>query len=264
MKCRRYIKYEKREGKTFACLKENYRDLKTGKIKTETVVEFGIITQPVSFTMLEMINKMDWKYKYADRCLKRITEAIKDTEKKRKEKKETVKEKKEKEEMLWKKAKIVVPSKNKHVMSIKYLVEIGKKIGHYTYGDISNGRFLASIIPVPSENKRRVKKIDVLWFTKNKIRYAFEIENSGTIINALIRGYSIPYRGAKRIIISPKKHKERVFAAFSRPEIKQIGINSWNFLSFERLEMFYVRSKNKTKISQKDFGKNIINTPRGR
>ena len=117
---------------------------------------------------------------------------------------------------------------------------------------------------MPSENKRRVKKIDVLWFTKNKIRYAFEIENSGTIINALIRGYSIPYRGAKRIIISPKKHKERVFAAFSRPEIKQIGINSWNFLSFERLEMFYVRSKNKTKISQKDFGKNIINTPRGR
>ena len=110
---------------------------------------------------------------------------------------------------------------SQHSVMLGYLAEIGKKVGYKVWigskeqGDIYNGKPLSKLsektltLPIPNDKLDRIRNIDVLWIKDDKIEFEFEVENTTTITEAVVRGANIPYE-TKRYIIIPEERRNMI------------------------------------------------------
>jgi len=144
----------------------------------------------------------------------------------------------------------------KHILIIKLLAEIGKKLGFKVWCPDKNRdetlkKICGNKIDFDFEGKSRVEKIDCLWIKDNTIEYAFEVENSTTITSALERGSNLPDRkNTKKMILIPKDRAKLLNRKIREPMFKDTFIlDKWQVAFYEELEKF----SHKKNITEDEF-----------
>jgi len=173
---------------------------------------------------------------------------------------------------------------SKHSEMIYYLSIIGKKFGYNIWiGQREQGETFRKIrlselcdrfptfryISQEPERINRIKQIDVIWHKDGNIRYEFEVENTTTITDAIIRGSnikpidsSVPFE-LKRYIIIPKDRIKLLIKKLDEPLIKKsLTSASWKFLDYDDLREYHSkRTKRKKFGSISDF-ENLAKVPK--
>lgn len=149
---------------------------------------------------------------------------------------------------------------------IYVLAQLGAKAGYDIWigtrerGELYEGQKLSElslkdISPrgISSEKLERIKTIDVLWLENNKIVAAFEVENTTTITEAVVRVINIPYHEKiHKVIVIPEERENLLAQKIQEPGLQQLGINSWRFIFYDELSVFYEKSKRSSKIEITD------------
>lgn len=153
--------------------------------------------------------------------------------------------------------------KEKHEEMVYFLSQIGLKLGFKIdiakdeYGKFYDGKRLESILDITKVNldeyktnqKKRIKSIDVIWHDEVRIKAIFEIEHSTSIVDAIIRGSNIKYDDVVRIIVIPNQREDLVHRRFDEPAMKAIMEDmDWEIITYKRLEKFYTENKKKKEI----------------
>ncbi len=134
-----------------------------------------------------------------------------------------------------------------HDAMIELLCNLGEKARFKVYGDIP-GRRDIDISGIPKRSLQRVKEIDVLWYRNAKIEYAFEVENTTGITEAIIRGANIPYP-VRRFIVIPDERENLLSRRVEEPALKErILSDSWGFLRYDDILAFSDRAKHKSHV----------------
>lgn len=145
-------------------------------------------------------------------------------------------------------------TESQHIVMIKNLVEIGKRYGYDVWAAHTNeeiSRYTMKELSLPIERIERVKEIDVLWTTGNKIEYEFEVENTTQITEAIVRGSNIPY-SVKRFIVIPEEREKMLKSKFDEPLLKErIENDNWKIITYSDLTRFY-EAKQKGDINSFD------------
>ena len=142
-----------------------------------------------------------------------------------------------------------------HDAIVEMLALIGKKAGFDVHADLPKWR--KDVFPnVPLDKVKRVKDIDVIWFTKDKITHEFEVENTTGIWSAIIRGSYIPDGKVKRFIVIPEERQETFNNKISVPALRErIQKENWKFILYDNLKTFFHNTKRKRKINIEEFEK---------
>lgn len=142
---------------------------------------------------------------------------------------------------------------NQHIVMIKYLAEIGKKLGYDIWAAHTNeeiSELILKELSLPIDRIERVKEIDVLWVKGNKVEYEFEVENTTQITEAIVRGSNIPY-AVKRFIVIPDEREKILKSRFDEPLLKErIENDAWKMLTYSDLSKFHGESKQKVDINK--------------
>jgi len=150
----------------------------------------------------------------------------------------------------------------RHLEMIKYLAQIGLGLGFKAWTAHKDEELLKTTekeLSLPIERLDRIKEIDVLWIKDNKIEYAFEVENTTQITEAIVRGSNIPYR-PNRVILIPERKEKMLKRKFDEPLIKErVETDFWRMITYEDLVAFITKSRKEIEIS--DFNK-IIRLPK--
>jgi len=162
---------------------------------------------------------------------------------------------------LWKVKMLVEQREKQHDHIVSLLAEIGKKIGYDVYADLPKWRRSAHKLPVPKQNLKKVKEIDVIWYSPNEITHEFEVENTTGITEAIRRGANIPYE-VDRFVVIPDERANRIYGKISEPYVKD-GIEkyNWKFIYYDDLERFYEKNKHKKSLDIVDLKKIIKEVP---
>lgn len=116
---------------------------------------------------------------------------------------------------------------------------LGAKLGFKVYSADKSpeiDKIAVSDINFPLERLKRVKEIDVIWFSGNKIKYIFEVENSTQVTEAIVRASNIPY-DVKKTIIIPKQRLPFLKRKFSEPLIQQRMLtDKWDVITYDSVE----------------------------
>jgi len=140
-----------------------------------------------------------------------------------------------------------------HGRIVEMLASIGKKSGFDVHADLPEWR-KDTFPQVPLDNVKRVKDIDIIWFTKDKITHEFEVENTTGIWSAIIRGSSIPDGKVKRFIVIPEERLETFNNKISVPAlIERVQKENWRFILYDKLKTFFHTTKRKRKINVEEF-----------
>ena len=159
---------------------------------------------------------------------------------------------------------ILKPSVNQllgyHGRIMSMLVDLGEKAGFTVYwahplaGKLEKPFRLPPTLVVSVENLNRIRKIDVLWYNDREIAYAFEVENTPIITEAIIRGSNIPSTETKRIMVIPKEYEDKFHKKIHEPALEEkVKQHGWKFIRYDDLEIYYNSNKNKKKIDISDF-----------
>jgi len=158
--------------------------------------------------------------------------------------------------------------KEKHEEMVYFLSQIGLKLGFKIdiakdeYGKFYDGKRLESILDITKVNldefktnqKKRIKSIDVIWHDEVRIKAIFEIEHSTSIVDAIIRGSNIKYDDVVRIIVIPNQREDLVHRRFDEPAMKAIMEDmDWEIITYKRLEKFYTENKKKKELDMDKF-----------
>lgn len=156
---------------------------------------------------------------------------------------------------------IEIPSEEKEVVEITnhedamgILLELGKLLGYSVYcahpSRKYRGQKLGGIagynrIPEEFSTQKHIERVDVIWFSKHIDRpcYFFEVEDKGTMREALHRLYGMMRLNAKFFIISPIANSSK-FEEWSNTEPFRSVKNKFQFKSFEDLKKFYEYARN--------------------
>ena len=157
-----------------------------------------------------------------------------------------------------------------HNKIIYLLALLGKKagfdiwIGRNEQSETYNKIKLDSLISVKrptwrfvnTMNWNRVDQIDVIWHEQGRIAFAFEVENTTAITDAIARGSNIPHNHLKRVIVIPKEREKLLYRKIKDPMINENIIkNEWKFIFYQDLEKFYNNNNRKKEISTGSFDK---------
>lgn len=162
----------------------------------------------------------------------------------------------------WRLKSRVREREREHSRMIYVLAQLGAKAGYDVWigarekGGSYEGQKLSDLSlkdlelkDVPSENLERIKMIDVLWLEHDKIIAAFEVENTTTITEAVVRVRNIPYHEQiHKIIVIPEERENLLARKIQEPGLQELGISSWRFIFYDELSVFYEKSKRKPKI----------------
>lgn len=162
----------------------------------------------------------------------------------------------------WRLKQVVVKRVREHSKMIGILSEIGKKldfkihIGKREQSDIYENKPLHKYIDkkLPTLSKEE-KEIDIVWIKKEKIDYAFEVEYTTGITEAMVRGSYISSGKAKRVFIIPEEREKLLYKKINAPIFRdRIIEQSWKFIFFKDLRDFFLQSKRKS-VKINDFEK---------
>lgn len=173
---------------------------------------------------------------------------------------------------------------NVHSEMIYYLAKIGKKLGYNIWiGKREQGEQFKNIrlsdlcdrLPtfrcISQEQRRieRIKQIDVIWHKDGIINYEFEVENTTSITDAIIRGSNIkPVDDSTelkldRYIVIPKRRKNLLARKLEEPLIKRsLAMIPWKFVVYERIRNYYSIVKNKKKIENINYFEGLAQVPK--
>lgn len=105
---------------------------------------------------------------------------------------------------------------------------------------------------VPQEDAAldRIKQIDVLWIEDGKIAYEFEVENTTSISEAIIRGSNIPDSlKPHRFIIIPKERENFLYRKLQEPVLLETMKKvKWSFLTYDDVQDFFSESKKQVNL----------------
>lgn len=139
----------------------------------------------------------------------------------------------------WRLKQEVVDIDRMHTRMELNLCLLGDKLGFKVYSADKSpeiDKIAVNDIKFPLERLKRVKEIDVIWFTGNTIKYIFEVENSTQVTEAIVRASNIPYQ-VKRTIIIPKQRLQFLKRKFSEPLIQQrMAIDKWDVITYDSIE----------------------------
>lgn len=155
---------------------------------------------------------------------------------------------------------------SQHPKIIGYLSKIGLKSGYEIWigireqSDIFEDNPLSTLVNASLAsvglNKRqidRIKNIDVLWIKNNEIKYAFEVENTTGITEALARCSNIPYE-CKRVLAIPEEREKLLRKKFNEPLIEEEK-EKWNVIFYTKLHEFYNSNIRRKSIKENEIDK---------
>lgn len=150
-----------------------------------------------------------------------------------------------------------------HSEMIYYLAKLGQKANYDSWiapdsqGQTFRGVKLSSlsleVLPASADllqrNVTRIKNIDVLWLKGGRIVAAFEVENTTTITEAIVRVKNISYQDQiAKVIIIPKERENLLFRKIQEPALQELGIGDWCFIFYGILESLYKESTRKAAL----------------
>jgi 16S rRNA G966 N2-methylase RsmD/DNA-directed RNA polymerase subunit RPC12/RpoP len=172
-------------------------------------------------------------------------------------------------ERMWRLKPSTMEFRRAHEEMIYYLGIIGRKLGYKVGIAIDecrktwNGRRLADLLKVgrapsfpnvPKWNMSRIRRIDVIWFLKDKVDFAFEVEYSTTINDAVLRGSNLPWKETRRCIVIPKARANFMARRLREPAIQELmGQWTWQAVSFEDLRDLFTKVKGLRGVSKREF-----------
>ncbi|MGD0494897.1 MAG: DNA methyltransferase [Candidatus Bathyarchaeia archaeon] len=124
-----------------------------------------------------------------------------------------------------------------HDVIVKNLAELGKHLGYEVHADIDGYR--QASFPFQAVNQNRLKKIDVIYYSKNNANAIFEVENTTGISEAIIRGSNILSQNLLRVIVIPDERKRFLRARIHEPILKEeIEKYNWYMITYDELSDF--------------------------
>jgi len=159
---------------------------------------------------------------------------------------------------------------SEHSKMIYFLATLGKKagfevwVGSQEQGSTYKNKSLYELCDhyVTFRNiisSERAKQIDVIWHDAGRIKYAFEVENTTGITDAIIRGSNLrpSVKGMevciKKFIVIPERRSKLLHRKLNEPLIKDsLKKDKWGFIFYNDLEEFFDKNKRRKEI---DIGK---------
>lgn len=156
---------------------------------------------------------------------------------------------------------------SEHSKMIYYLAIIGEKlgcriwIGSKEQGQVFEGKRLTELCNfkikdlqnLTREQLKRIENIDLLWCKGSKIISEFEIENTTSITESIIRGSHIPY-DINRYIVIPDERADLLKRKIKEPVLEDRIIDeNWKFIYYTKLEEFFSWIKRKKELNINSF-----------
>jgi hypothetical protein len=139
-----------------------------------------------------------------------------------------------------------------HWEAIYYITLIGKKLGYKTYvADPSRMAFekrlgeIADLTEVPQilKSAPEIHRVDAIWYSHKPPFFLFEVEDGGTMREALHRLYNAMAFDARFFIICPKENFDKFRKWVTTAPFKEFE-DRYNFRTYEELFDFYKEVKN--------------------
>jgi len=146
---------------------------------------------------------------------------------------------------------------DEHNTMVELLASIGKRLGFQVIADLPGRRVTG--LPFECKSPDRVMKIDAIWLDKTKPRYEFEVENTTSITEAIVRGANLPNGDVKRVIVIPEERKSLLKRKIREPVLREkIEQYGWRFTYYANVQSFYESlSKSRKPVSANAFEKSF-------
>jgi 16S rRNA G966 N2-methylase RsmD len=170
---------------------------------------------------------------------------------------------------FWRIRPSVEQRESEHSLMIGRLAEIGKKSGYTVWvglkerGDIYEDKPLSTFCTFPDlgslslapDKVDFIENIDLLWVKTNRIEYAFEVENTTTITEAINRCSNIPLEHqTTKCIVIPEERRALLHKKVNSELLKErVAKEGWRFIYYTDLERFFNETGRKKQIQVADF-----------
>ena len=170
---------------------------------------------------------------------------------------------------LWRIRPSVEQRESEHSIMIGHLAEIGKKAGYKVWvglreqGDTYEDKPLSTLctfrdlgsLSLAPDKLDFIENIDLLWLKADKIEYAFEIENTTAITEAVNRCANIPLEHqTTQCIVIPEERRALLFKKVNSELLKErVAKEGWRFIYYTDLERFFNETRGKKQIQIAEF-----------
>jgi len=146
-----------------------------------------------------------------------------------------------------------------HWEAIHYIVRIGNLLGYKTYvADPSKLAFdqrlgdLATLSEVPAilKSAPQIERTDVIWYSTRPSFFFFEVEDGGTMREALHRLYNAMAFDARFIIVSPAENIAKFQKWVTTAPFKEFE-HRYQFRTYDELFYFFRKATDYTQTRQK-------------
>jgi 16S rRNA G966 N2-methylase RsmD len=172
----------------------------------------------------------------------------------------------------WRLKPNVKARESEHSSMILYLAVIGRRLGFDIHVGKREQRDSARGISLRSLNSPsrlrlkglsavalgRIVQIDLIWYQDGIIHSLFEVENTTSITEALIRASNIPYK-CRRFVVLPEERERLMLRKLRDPAFSdRYEADNWRTIYYLRLEQFYDALPRRRKtITEQEFEKII-------
>jgi len=134
-----------------------------------------------------------------------------------------------------------------HWEAVYYLVKTGNILGFKTYvADPSKSAFetrlgdIATLTEVPTilQSAREISRVDVIWYRPTPPFFLFEVEDGGTMREALHRLYNAIAFDARFFVVSPIENRDKFQKWVTTAPFKELE-ERYNFRTYPELFSFY-------------------------
>lgn len=146
-----------------------------------------------------------------------------------------------------------------HWEAIYYIVQVGKMLGYKTYvADPSREAFgkklgdIADLSEVPPllRTAPEINRIDAIWYTHKPPFFFFEVEDGGTMREALHRLYNTMAFDARFFVVCPGTNHDKFLKWVTTAPFKEFE-DRYNFRTYDELFDFYKEVKNYSEFREK-------------
>jgi len=139
------------------------------------------------------------------------------------------------------------PKPSGHWEAIYYITLIGKKLGYKTYvADPSRTAFdkklgdIADLTEVPLilKSAPEISRVDAIWYSHKPPFFLFEVEDGGTMREALHRLYNAMAFDARFFVVCPAENFDKFHKWVTTAPFKEFE-DRYNFRTYEQLFDFY-------------------------
>jgi len=158
----------------------------------------------------------------------------------------------------WKLKQTIREMQSVHTKMIYYLAKIGKRLGFDIYiglreqseefEKVKLSELCSEDSPTirftPLEKLDRIKQIDVIWYKDGEVKYEFEVENTTSITEAIVRGSNILTEITKRFIVIPKERENLLYKKLQEPIFSEKSKrDKWIFMFYNDVEELFNMKK---------------------